>query len=298
MTQTLQFENRIMKGIGGFYYVQTAAGLVCCKPKGIFRKRGISPLAGDLVTLETEGDSTVIAEIAPRKNALIRPPIANVDLLFVVAATVEPSPNYLVLDRMCAIALDKGITPILVATKTDLADPKTFCEIYADSGIEVLVADQGETAPLERIRELICGKVCAFTGNSGVGKSTLLNRLLPQLGQQTGEISKKLGRGRHTPRQVELFEAFGGLIADTPGFSSLEMERTNPILKENLQFCFPEFAPYLTQCRFTGCSHRLEKDCAVRRAVDEGKIHPQRYENYLAMYKDAEAVKEWERNGR
>ena len=298
MTEKLQLENRIMKGIGGFYYINTAAGLVSCKPKGIFRKRGISPLAGDLVTLETEGGSTVISEIAPRKNALVRPPIANLDLLFVVASTVEPSPNYLVLDRMCAIALDKGITPVLVATKTDLADPEKFCSIYQHSGIETLVAAPEDEAALERIRELIHGKVCAFTGNSGVGKSTLLNRLLPQLEQQTGEISKKLGRGRHTTRQVELFEAFGGLVADTPGFSSLEMERTNPILKENLQFCFPEFAPYLTECRFTGCSHRSEKDCAVRQAVEEGKIHPQRYENYLLMYKDAETVKEWERNGR
>ncbi|HIV86834.1 MAG TPA: ribosome small subunit-dependent GTPase A [Candidatus Pygmaiobacter gallistercoris] len=298
MAQQLQFENRIMKGIGGFYYVKTAEGLVTCKPKGIFRKRGISPLAGDLVTLETEQDSTVIAQIAPRKNALIRPPIANLDLLFVVAATVEPSPNYLVLDRMCAIALDKGITPVLVATKTDLADPEKFCDIYARSGIELLITAPDNTSALDRIRELICGKVCAFTGNSGVGKSTLLNRLIPQLDQQTGEISKKLGRGRHTTRQVELFEAFGGLIADTPGFSSLEMERANPILKENLQFCFPEFAPYLTACRFTGCSHRSEKGCAVRAAVESGEIHPQRYENYLLMYKDAEMVKEWERNER
>ncbi len=294
----MQIENRIMKGVGGFYYVQTAEGLLTCKAKGIFRKKGISPLAGDLVRLETEGGSPVIAEILPRKNAMVRPPIANLDLLFVVASMVEPNPNFLVLDKMCAIALDKGITPVLVATKTDLAQPDGMEEVYASSGIELLRTSMEDDAALERIRTLIAGKLCAFTGNSGVGKSTLLNRLLPTLGQQTGQISKKLGRGRHTTRQVELFEAFGGLVADTPGFSSLDLERTNPILKENLQLCFPEFAPYLTECRFTGCSHRTEKGCAVRQAVEEGKIHPRRYENYLAMYESASAIKEWEYNGR
>ncbi len=196
-------------------------------PKGIFRKRGISPLAGDLVRLESEGGGAVIADILPRKNFFVRPPVANLDLLFVVAATVEPAPNFLVLDKMCAIALDKGVTPVLVATKTDLASPDSLSQVYARSGIEVLLAGQDEDAALVRMRELIAGRLCAFTGNSGVGKSTLLNRLLPDLRQETAQISKKLGRGRHTTREVELFEAFGGLVADTPGFSSLDMERAN-----------------------------------------------------------------------
>lgn len=295
--QQLQKENRIMKGIGGFYYVQTPSGPVECRAKGIFRKRGISPLAGDLVRLESEGGGTVIADILPRKNFFVRPPVANLDLLFVVAATVEPAPNFLVLDKMCAIALDKGVTPVLVATKTDLASADSFSQVYARSGIEVLLAGQDEDAALARMRELIAGCLCAFTGNSGVGKSTLLNRLLPGLRQETAGISKKLGRGRHTTREVELFEAFGGLVADTPGFSSLDMERANVILKENLQFCFPEFEPLLNQCRFTGCSHRRDKDCAVRRAVEQGLIHPRRYENYLTMYENASAIKEWEQNG-
>ena len=297
MQQNLS-DHRILKGIGGFYYVGTPQGVVECKPKGIFRKRGISPLAGDLVELETEEGTAVISAILPRKNALVRPPVANLDLLFVVAATAEPGPNYLVLDKMCAIAVDKGITPVLVATKTDLAAPQALAEVYARSGIEVLLTGEGDDTALARIRALINGKVAAFTGNSGVGKSTLLNRLLPELGQQTGEISRKLGRGRHTTREVELFPAFGGLVADTPGFSSLDMERANVILKENLQLCFPEFAPYLTQCRFTGCSHRRETGCAVRAAVEAGAIGRQRYEDYLAMYEDASAIKEWEQNGR
>ena len=286
-----------MKGIGGFYYVQTPSGPVECRAKGIFRKRGISPLAGDLVRLESEGGGVVIADILPRKNFFVRPPVANLDLLFVVAATVEPAPNFLVLDKMCAIALDKGVTPVLVATKTDLASPDSLSQVYARSGIEVLLAGQDEDAALVRMRELMAGHLCAFTGNSGVGKSTLLNRLLPGLRQETAQISKKLGRGRHTTREVELFEAFGGLVADTPGFSSLDMERANVILKENLQFCFPEFEPFLNRCRFTGCSHRREKGCAVREAVETGLIHPRRYEDYLTMYEDASAIKEWEQNG-
>ena len=295
--QQLQTDNRIMKGIGGFYYVQTPSGPVECRAKGIFRKRGISPLAGDLVRLESEGGGAVIADILPRKNFFVRPPVANLDLLFVVAATVEPAPNFLVLDKMCAIVLDKGVTPVLVATKTDLASPDSLSQVYARSGIEVLLAGQDEDAALVRMRELIAGRLCAFTGNSGVGKSTLLNRLLPDLRQETAQISKKLGRGRHTTREVELFEAFGGLVADTPGFSSLDMERANVILKENLQFCFPEFEPFLNRCRFTGCSHRREKGCAVREAVEAGLIHPRRYEDYLTMYEDASAIKEWEQNG-
>ncbi len=287
-------ENRIMKGIGGFYYVATAEGLVECKAKGIFRKKGISPLPGDLVQLEQEGDSAIIAEILPRKNVLVRPPMANLDVLFIVAATTEPAPNYLVLDKMCAIAVDKGITPVIVATKTDLCSQQELVEAYAKSGIEVIVAGREEEKALERIREIIAGRFCAFTGNSGVGKSTLLGRLLPKLHFDTAEISKTLGRGKHTTRQVELFSAFGGLIADTPGFSSLDMERANLILKENLQFAFPEFEPYLTACKFTGCSHRTEKGCAVRAALEAGEIGQRRYESYLAMYEDAKDIKEWE----
>lgn len=287
---------RIMKGIGGFYYVQTPDGLVECKAKGIFRKQGISPLPGDLATLETEGGSPVIAALAPRKNMLVRPPMANLDLLFIVAAAAEPSPNFLVLDKMCAIAVDKGITPVIVVTKADLADPAPIRQAYEGSGIRLLAADETDEVLRGQMAALIEGHLCAFTGNSGVGKSTLLGRLLPQLHFETAAISKKLGRGRHTTRQVELYPAFGGLVADTPGFSSLDMEKANLILKENLQYAFPEFAPRLEQCQFTGCSHRVEKGCAVRAAVEAGEISRQRYESYLAMYEGAKDIREWEIN--
>lgn len=285
---------RILKGIGGFYYVETAEGLVECKAKGIFRKRGQSPLPGDLVRLETEGGSPVIAHIEERKNALVRPPMANLDILFLITATCEPAPNFLVLDKMCAIAVDKGITPVIVITKTDMAPADELREAYAKSGIRVIETGADRPEALEELKSLIRDKVCAFTGNSGVGKSTLLGRLLPDIRFETAQISKKLGRGRHTTRQVELYHAYGGLVADTPGFSSLDLERANIILKENLQFAFPEFAPYLNECKFTGCSHRVEKGCAVRAALEAGKIGQRRYESYLAMYEDAKDIKEWE----
>lgn len=286
--------NRIMKGIGGFYYVNTADGLVECKAKGIFRKRGISPLPGDIVTLETEGGGAVIADIAERKNVLVRPPVANLDVLFVVAATVKPAPNYLVLDKMCAIAQNKKIQPVIVATKTDLASADELCGVYEKSKIPVVFTNPDTEQGLCELESWINGRLCAFTGNSGVGKSTLLNRILPQQKLKTAEISEKLGRGRHTTRQVEFYPVCGGLVADTPGFSSLDMERANLILKDQLQYAFLEFEPYLGQCKFTGCSHRVEKGCAVRGAVDAGEIGRRRYESYLAMYENASSVKEWE----
>lgn len=285
---------RILKGIGGFYYVETSEGLVECKAKGIFRKRGISPLPGDFVSLQTDGASSVIAEISQRKNCLVRPPVANLDVLFVVAATCEPAPNFLVLDKMCAIAQDNGITPVLVITKTDLAPATPLLQAYAQSGIPVIETGQ-QSDGAQQLKQLIAGHISAFTGNSGVGKSTLLGKLLPDIRFETGDISKKLGRGRHTTRQVELYHAYGGLVADTPGFSSLDLERANRIAKENLQYAFAEFKPYISQCRFTGCSHRVEKGCAVRQAVEEGKIGRRRYESYLAMYEDVKDLKEWDR---
>ena len=221
----------IVKGIGGFYYVKTPDGIVECKPRGIFRKQKITPVAGDEVTLETENGASVIAQIAPRKNVFVRPPVANLDVLFLVASTTQPTPSTLVLDKLSAIAVDKGVQPVIVCTKSDLAEA----------------------------------------------------------------ISQKLGRGRHTTREVTIFEAFGGRIADTPGFASLEANRAGFIPKENLEHAFPEFGPYLGQCQFTGCSHRTEKGCAVRQALAEGKLSQTRYDSYCAMYDEVKDVKDWQR---
>ena len=287
-------EGYIKKGIGGFYYVQCGDELLECKAKGIFRKRGITPVAGDRVTVEVENGGNVIAEIAPRRNVFVRPPIANLDVLFIVASTTQPVPSTLVLDKLTAIAVDKDVQPVLVFTKGDLASTEKLTQAYALSTLPVVIVDHATGGGLEEIKNMIQGKLCAFCGNSGVGKSTLLNALLPDLAQQTGSISQKLGRGRHTTREGEIFEAFGGYVADTPGFASLDTGKACYIPKENLQYAFPEFAPYVHECKFTGCAHRAEKGCAVLEALKEGKISQSRYDSYAAMYDEVKDIKDWE----
>lgn len=289
----MQPMNYIVKGIGGFYYVRTPEGVVECKARGIFRKRGITPVAGDNVALSPDG--TMIDEILPRKNVFIRPPIANLDVLFIVASTTQPVPSTLVLDQLTAAAIYKDVQPVLVVTKADLAAADQLAQAYAGSGIPLVQLHYDTGEGLDEIRAMLQGKLCAFCGNSGVGKSTLLNALAPKLKRETGQISQKLGRGRHTTREVEIFEVSGGRLADTPGFASLEAQKLCRIPKEDLQHTFPEFGPYFGQCRFTGCSHRSETGCAVRQAVEEGKIGKTRYASYLAMYEEASARKEWER---
>ena len=285
--------NYITKGIGGFYYVRTPDGVVQCKARGIFRKRGITPVAGDNVELSADG--AMIEEILPRKNVFVRPPVANLDVLFIVASTTQPVPSTLVLDQLAAAAIYKGVQPVLVVTKADLAAVDQLAQDYATSGIPLIPLHYESGAGLDEIRQYIKGHLCAFCGNSGVGKSTLLNALAPELKRETGQISQKLGRGRHTTREVEVFEICGGRLADTPGFASLEAQKLCRIPKEELQHTFPEFEPCFGQCRFTGCSHRSEVGCAVRDAVEQGAISKSRYASYLAMYEEANARKEWEK---
>ena len=283
----------ITKGIGGFYYVKTPDGIVECKARGIFRKRGITPVAGDNVTLSDDG--TMIDEILPRKNVFIRPPIANLDILFIVTSTTQPVPSTLVLDQLAAAAIYKDVQPVLVVTKSDLAAADMLRTAYTGSGIPLVQLNYETGEGLDEVKSYIEGHLCAFCGNSGVGKSTLLNTLLPQAERETSAISQKLGRGRHTTREVTIFEAFGGRIADTPGFASLEANRAGFIPKENLEHAFPEFGPYLGQCQFTGCSHRSEKGCAVRAALAEGRLSQTRYDSYCAMYEEVKDVKDWQR---
>lgn len=288
----------VVKGIGGFYYVKVDDQVLECKAKGIFRKRRISPVAGDNVTLETENGGTVIAQIAERKNVFVRPPIANLDVLFLVASTTQPVPSTLVLDKLSAIAVDKGVQPVIVCTKGDLAETNFLQQAYAKSTLPFIRVDYETGAGLEEIKNWINGRLCAFCGNSGVGKSTLLNALLPELERETGEISHKLGRGRHTTREVTIFEAFGGRIADTPGFASLDTGKACYIPKENLELAFPEFRPYLGKCKFTGCSHRSEKDCAILAALERGELSRTRYDSYAAMYDEVKDIKDWQRPDR
>lgn len=294
----MSMKGYVEKGIGGFYYVNTGDQVLECKAKGIFRKRRISPVAGDRVTLETENGGIVIAEIETRKNLFIRPPIANLDVLFLVASTTQPVPSTLVLDKLSAIAVDKGVQPVIVCTKGDLAESDFLENAYAKSTIPFIRVDYETGAGLDQIREWISGRLCAFCGNSGVGKSTLLNALLPELERETAAISQKLGRGRHTTREVTIFEAFGGRIADTPGFASLDTGRACYIPKENLELAFPEFRPYLGKCKFTGCAHRSEKGCAVLEALERGEISRSRYDSYAAMYDEVKDIKDWQRPDR
>lgn len=288
----------IEKGIGGFYYVRTQnKDLVECKARGLFRKERITPLAGDsVILLEGEEQSYTIHEILPRKNQLVRPPIANLDQLMIVISVCDPNPNMLVIDKLIAASEAQKIQPILIFTKSDLQSTKSLTDVYSNVGIPYFEVSSSKKIGVEPIKPLLKGKLTALTGNTGVGKSSLLNQLLPGENLETGEISRKLGRGRHTTRQVELLPVpGGGYVADTPGFSSIQLERYVPVKKEELQYCFREFIPYIDQCQFQGCSHVCEKGCAVLKAMKDGKISESRHQSYCEMYEQIKEIKDWER---
>ena len=284
----------ILKSIGGFYYVKSGDEIIECKAKGKFRNLSLSPLAGDIVDTEFDGSTNVITKIYPRKNKFIRPPFANLELLIMVVSTTEPAPNYLVLDKMCAIARHKDVDVAIVITKTDMAEYQHVYDTYSKAGYPVFFTGENDAEQLDALRSLMKGKLCAFSGNSGVGKSTLLNKLFPHLQLETGIISKKLGRGKHTTRQVEIFEMEDCMVADTPGFSSVELDYDNFISKTDLQHAFIEFADHIGNCKFSDCSHTGEKGCAVKIAVDEGEIPLSRYESYCALYDRQKNIKDWE----
>lgn len=288
-------EGVILKGIGGFYYVETDEGTFECKARGVHRRNGVTPLAGDNVSITVNRDGYAsLDSVLERKNRLSRPPVANVDRLFIVVSTCRPKPSTLVIDKMTAIACSKGIDCVIVFTKVDLADDGGLCGVYETSGFKVIRACAATGEGVDEVRAEINGRVCVFAGNSGVGKSTLINALVPGLGLETGEISLKLGRGRHTTRQVELHKCGGGYLADTPGFAAIEPEGDEFIRKDELAYAFPEFDPFLGQCRFTGCSHVSEPGCRIIEAVDSGEIERSRHDSYVAMYNEAKLVKDWQ----
>ena len=286
---------RILKITGGFYYVEVAGELYECKARGVFRKRGTTPLAGDIVdiTVPSEGYCT-IDTVRERRNFLIRPAVANLDLLVIVSSVLEPQVNLFLIDKMTAAAVHKGIEPIVVFSKSDLASVDEYVALYRSVGIQSFAFSSVDLSGLEDIHGALSGKVCAFCGNSGVGKSTLMNALCPGLDQQTGEISEKLGRGRHTTRTVELFAHNGGYIADTPGFSTVDIERFELIRKDELKFAFPEFDSYFGTCRFNSCNHLCESGCSVIAAVESGVIPKSRHESYVRMYNEVKDIKEWQ----
>ena len=288
-------EGRIVRSISGFYDVQTDKGLVTCRARGILRKVGNSPLTGDLVQISVEKDKGMVEKILPRKNSFVRPAVANVDALVVFAANVNPVTEPFLIDRVAAIAGDQEVSVILCVNKCDLDPANDLVSVYEKAGFTVICTSAETGEGVEALRQLIDGKLTAFTGNSGVGKSSILNKLCPELALPTGEVSEKLGRGRHTTRHVELYRLGDGTyVADTPGFSSFDTDQMEVILKENLQYAFPDFGGFIGKCRFDDCSHRKEPGCAVREAVEAGDIGKSRYDSYLRLYESYSQVNLWE----
>ena len=286
---------RILRSLSGFYDVLTGEGIVTCRARGILRKEGNSPLTGDLVEITVEKGKGMVEKILPRKNHFIRPAVANVDALVVFAANVNPVTEPFLIDRVAAIAGDQEVPVYLCVNKCDLDPAADLVRIYEHAGFPVICTSAETGEGVEALRALLEGKLTAFTGNSGVGKSSILNRLAPGLQLETGEVSERLGRGRHTTRHVELYRlGENTYVADTPGFSSFDTDQMELILKENLQYAFPDFGAFLGKCRFDDCSHRKEPDCAVRAAVEAGDIEASRYESYLKLYEKASQIKLWE----
>ena len=291
-------EGIILKALSGFYYVDGGDGaLTACRGRGKFRHQKLTPLVGDRVRFTPLGEGAgILDEILPRKNQFQRPAVANIDQLVVIASGAVPVTDPFLIDRVVSIAEGRDCEPVICINKCDLDAAEELYQTYRKAGFLTLrvSAETGEGIP--ELAAAIAGKVSAFTGNSGVGKSSILNALEPEFRLQVGEVSDKLGRGRHTTRHVELFRlSSGAIVADTPGFSSFDTEGMALRRPEELQYTFREFAPYLDQCRFTGCAHVKEKGCAVLAAVKAGAIAPSRHASYVRLYEQAKEVPEWER---
>ena len=288
-------QGRIVRSISGFYDVQTDNKIISCRARGILRKQGNSPLTGDLVEITVEKGKGMVEKILPRRNSFVRPAVANIDTLVVFAANVNPVTEPFLIDRVAAIAGDQEVQVVLCVNKCDLDPAVDLVRIYENAGFSVICTSAETGEGVDQLRQLIEGKLTAFTGNSGVGKSSILNRLCPELELPTGKVSEKLGRGRHTTRHVELYRlGEDTYVADTPGFSSFDTDQMDVILKENLQYAFPDFGPFIGKCRFDDCSHRKEPDCAVREAFENGQIEATRYDSYLKLYEKASQINLWE----
>ena len=286
---------RILRSLSGFYDVQTDEGIVTCRARGILRKEGNSPLTGDMVQISVEKGKGMVEKILPRRNWFVRPAVANVDALVIFASNVNPITEPFLIDRVAAIAGDREVPVYLCINKYDLDPAQELEKIYRKAGFPVIMTSAETGEGVEELRSLLKGKLTAFTGNSGVGKSSILNRLCPELALPTGEVSEKLGRGRHTTRHVELYrleeETY---VADTPGFSSFDTDQMEVILKENLQYAFPDFGAYIGKCQFHDCTHRKEPGCAVVQALTDGELGQSRYDSYLRLYEKSSQVKLWE----
>lgn len=288
---------RIEKALSGFYYVNTGRETLQCRARGKFRKEGLSPLVGDWVQVrELGGGEGFVEAVETRRNVFSRPAAANIDQLVILASAAVPVTEPYLIDRIAAIAALKGCDVLVCLNKCDLDPAEGLYGIYSRSAIPVLRISAETGEGLDALRRAIAGKLNAFTGNSGVGKSSVLNALMPGLQLPVGEVSKALGRGRHTTRHVELFPLGGGTyVIDTPGFSSFDTEEMDLELKEHLPETFPEFAPYVGECRFTGCTHTKEKGCRVLQAVKDGDIPVSRHKSYLRMFDELKDVQAWQK---
>ena len=287
----------IVKALSGFYYVSDGGRLVTCRARGKFRHQGESPLVGDRVCYTPLGEENgVLDEILPRRNHFSRPAVANIDQLVLVVSETNPVTDPFLIDRVVSLAEYKGCRPLICINKRDLSSCDRLLSLYTAAGLPTLWVSAATGEGVDLLRREISGKISAFTGNSGVGKSSLLNRLSPSLGIPTGEVSDKLGRGRHTTRHIQLYQLDREtLIADTPGFSSFDVEEMEQLRKEDLAFTFREFRPYLGQCRFHDCAHLKEKGCAVLEAVRAGKIPRERHDSYVRLYRQLAEIPDWER---
>lgn len=289
-------EYRIIKALSGFYYVQTESGVVECRARGRLRRQDAAPLVGDFVRISRQGAKGVLEELLPRRNAFIRPAIANIDQLIVLASCAIPVTEPFLIDRVLAIARMQGVETVVCINKDDLASAQPLAEIYCAVGVPVLITSAQTGQGIDALRALLRGKLSCLTGNSGVGKSSLLNCVCPSLTLATGEISEKLGRGRHTTRHIELYTLDAQtFVADTPGFSAFDTERMELVRKQQLQAAFVEFEPYLGRCQFQDCTHRKEPGCAIKQALADGAIQSTRYESYLRLYEQASQIPDWER---
>ena len=285
---------RIIKSLSGFYDVQTEGKVITCRARGNMRRTGMSPQVGDIVDISVEKGKGMVEKIHPRRNCFVRPAVANLDLLVVFAANVNPVTEPFLIDRVAAIAGDQEVPVCICVNKCDMDPAEDLAAIYRKAGYTVIQTSAETGLGVEELRQELRGKFCAFTGNSGVGKSSILNKLDPDLNLPVGEVSEKLGRGRHPTRHVQLYAIGDALIADTPGFSSFDTDQMEVILKENLQYAFPEFGKYIGTCQFRDCSHRKEPGCAVTQALAAGDIGKSRYDSYLKLYEKAMQINEWE----
>lgn len=285
----------LIKAISGFYYVNCGGNVYECKARGNFRKTGISPVVGDTVEFTcTDSTHGIVEAVNNRKNIFIRPLVANIDKLFIVSAYATPKPDTLMIDRLTAQAIYSNIEPIVVFNKADMGDFDELYNIYSKSGLKTYIVSAKYNIGIDLLREEIHGCVCAFSGNSGVGKSSILNALFSDLNLKTGEVSEKLGRGRHTTRHTELFETEnGGFVVDTPGFSSVETTENLYDFKLSLADCFPDFKEYINGCKFTSCTHINEKGCSLIAAVNDGNVQRSRYNSYVALMNELKNVSSW-----